>query len=95
MDRSSDRSTEPASRPPYVAHVLHVSVQPKTWFGKLIVATVGLAVMLIAFLLSVIVFAVIVSLIIVAVIYVMWVVHKTRRAKLRDAIDIDSKELGR
>ena len=95
MDRLRDRRTEPTSRSLYAARVVHVSVQPKTWFGTLMAAVIGLAVMLVAFLLSMIVFAVIASLIVVAVIYLIWAARRARRAAHTQIIDNDTRDPGR
>lgn len=95
MDRLRDRRKEPTSRALYVARVVHVSVQPKTWFGKLMAAVVGLAAMLVAFFISMIVFAVIASLVVVAVIYLMWAARRARSAAQSQVIDNDSRDPGR
>ena len=64
-----------------MVRVVHISVQPKTWFGKLIAGIVGLAVMLVAFFLSILAFAIIASIVVVAIIYFLWVTRRARRRK--------------
>jgi len=95
MDRLRDRRIEPTSRSLHAARVVHVSVQPQTWFGKLVAGVIGLAAMLVAFFLSMIVFAVIASLVVVAVIYLMWAARRTRRAAQSQIIDNDLRDPGR
>lgn len=95
MERLRDRRTEPSSRALYAARVVHISVQPKTWFGKLMAAVVGTGVMLVAFFISIIVFAVIASLVVVAVIYLMWAARRARGAVESQIIDNNSCDPGR
>ena len=67
--------------------VVHVSVQPKTWFGKLIAGIIGVAVMLVAFFLSILVFAIIATIVVIVIIYVFWGTHWARRAMRDQTID--------
>ncbi|HEY2929120.1 hypothetical protein [Piscinibacter sp.] len=81
----------PQSSQPRPVRVIHISVQPKTWLGKLIAGIVGVAVMLLAFFLSILAFAIIASLVVVAIVYFMWVTHRARRAMRSQTIDSEVK----
>ena len=72
----------PQARP---VRTIHISVQPKSWLGKLVAGIIGVALMLVAFLLSVVAFAIIASLVMLVVIYVLWVTRRARRA-MRDQV---------
>lgn len=69
------------------ARVIHVSVRPKTWFGKLIAGIVGVAVMLGVFFLSAVVFVVVTGIIVAALIYVLWATRRVRRTMRNRTID--------
>jgi len=81
----------PQSSQPRPVRVIHISVQPKTWLGKLIAGIIGVAVMLVAFFLSILAFAIIASLVVVAIVYFMWVTHRARRATRSQTIDGEVK----
>lgn len=68
-------------------HVVHVSVQPKTWLGKLVAGLMGVAIILAVFFLSIFVFAIIVSILVIAIIYLFWSTQRTRRAIRNQTID--------
>ena len=72
----------PQARP---VRTMHISMQPKSWLGKLVAGVVGIALMLMAFLLSIVAFAIIASLVLLVVIYVLWVTRRARRA-MRDQV---------
>jgi VIT1/CCC1 family predicted Fe2+/Mn2+ transporter len=72
---------------PRTMRVVHVSVQPKTWFGKLIAGIIGVVVILVAFFLSILVFAIIASIVVIVIIYVFWATHRARRAMRNQTID--------
>ena len=71
--------------------VLHVSLQPKTWLGKLIAGIIGVAVMLAALLLSILAFAIVASIVVVAIIYLLWVTRRARRAMRNQTIDMKAQ----
>jgi hypothetical protein len=73
--------------------VVHVSVQPKSWIGRLVLGIVGVAAMVVAVFLSVIAFAVVAGLVAVALIYLLWVTRPARRA-MRDQV-IEGEVKGR
>ena len=76
---------------PRTMRVVHVSVQPKTWFGKLIAGIIGVVVILVTFFLSILVFAIITSIVVIVVIYIFWVTHRARRAMRNQTIDGEVK----
>lgn len=69
------------------ARVIHISVQPKTWFGKLIAGIVGITVMLVVFFLSAVAFVVATGIIVAAVIYLLWATRCLRRTLRNRTID--------
>jgi hypothetical protein len=71
-------ATQPAK--PRRVRVIRVSVQPKTWFGKLVASIVAAALMLIALFFSIIVFAIIACIVVVMIIYSIWAAHRARRS---------------
>ena len=75
------------SSPPRTMHVIHVSVQPKTWLGKLSAGLMGVAIILAAFFLSFFVFAIIASVLAIAIVYMFWATHRARRAIRNQTID--------
>ena len=94
MEQLPDQQTpqSPQARP---VRVIHISVQPKTWFGKLVTGIVAAAVMLLAFFLSIVVFAILASVAMLAIIYLLWAMHRARRA-LRDQVidgEVTSRDL--
>ncbi len=76
---------------PRPVRVIHISVQPKTWFGKLVAGIIGMAVMLVAFFLSILAFAIIASIVLVAIIYFLWATRRVRRAMRDQIIDGEVK----
>ena len=81
------RSQSPQPAQPPTARVIHISVQPKTWFGKLVAGIVGVAIALVAFFVSIIAFAIIASIVVVAIIYVLWVTRRARRTLRNQTIE--------
>jgi len=79
------RSPQPAQPP--TARVIHISVQPKTWFGKLIAGIAGVAIALVAFFVSIIAFAIIASIVVVAIIYFLWATRRARRTLHNQTIE--------
>ena len=75
------------SSQPRTMRVVHVSVQPKTWLGKLIAGLIGVAIILAVFFLSIFVFAIIASILVIAIIYMLWATHRARRATRNHTID--------
>ncbi len=71
--------------------VIHISVQPKTWFGKLVAGIIGVAVMLVAFFLSILAFVIIASIVVMAIIYFLWATRRARRAMRDQIIDGEVK----
>ena len=67
--------------------MIHISVQPKTWFGKLIAGIVGVAVMLAAFFVSVVAFVVVTGAVAAAVIYLLWATRRLRGTMRNRTID--------
>jgi len=82
---------DPQTPQPRAVRTIHISVQPKSWLGKLVAGIVGIALMLVAFLLSVVAFAIIASLVLLVVIYVLWVTRRARRAMRDQVIDGEVK----
>jgi O-antigen/teichoic acid export membrane protein len=62
-----------------------VSVQPKSWLGRVAVAIAGAAAMVVAFFLSIIALAVVAGLVAAAVIYLLWTTRRLRRAMREQA----------
>ena len=75
MEQLPDRQTTEPARPRQV-RVIHISVQPKTWLGKLLATILAALVMLIAFFLSLVLFVVVACVVIVAIIYSIWASHQ-------------------
>src|SRR5216683_1125526 len=67
--------------------IIHISVQPKTWFGKLTAGVIGVAVMLVAFFLSILAFAIIASIAVVAIIYILWATRRAHRTMRNQTVD--------
>jgi hypothetical protein len=67
--------------------VVHVSLQPRTWFGNFIVGLIGLAIILAMFFLSILAFTIVASIFVIVVIYVFWANHCARRATGNQTID--------
>ena len=84
-NRQAPQTSQPSQS--RTARVIHISVQPKTWFGKLIAGIVGVAVMLVAFFLSVVAFVVVTGLVVAAVIYFLWATRRVRRTMRNRTID--------
>lgn len=90
MEPLPDRSARPlpeSAHPPNV-RVIHLSLQPKTWLGKLLAAIAGLTAMLAAFLFSVIAFVIVALIAVVAVVYFLWVTRRLRRAMRSQTSDV-------
>ena len=67
--------------------VVEISLQPKTWFGRIIAAIVGVAVALVAFFASILVLAIIVVIVVVAIAYFVWATRRARRKMRSEPID--------
>jgi O-antigen/teichoic acid export membrane protein len=89
-----EQSTPSTSQPQSV-RVVHVSVQPKSWLGRLAVAIVGAAAMVVAFFLSIIALAVVAGLVAAAVIYLLWTTRRIRRAMREQVIEgeVESRDI--
>jgi VIT1/CCC1 family predicted Fe2+/Mn2+ transporter len=89
MEQLPNQQTPQTSQPsqPQTVRVVHISLQPKTWFGKLIAGIIGVAVMLVAFFLSILAFAIIASIVVVAIIYFLWATRHARRAMRNQTVD--------
>lgn len=94
MDRFNDRRNEPLSGVPHLANGLHAATQPKTWFGKLVAAILGVAVLLVALFLSIFAFAVIAIMAVLAVAYILWTTRRARRAAQSQIIDNEAQGPG-
>jgi hypothetical protein len=92
MEQLPEQPTPPAADG-RTARVIHVSVQPKSWIGRLVLGIVGVVAMVVAVFLSVIAFAVVAGLVAVALIYLLWVTRRGRRA-MRDQV-IEGEVKGR
>jgi hypothetical protein len=79
----------PKSSQPGPVRVIHISVQPKTWFGKIAAWIIGAVVMLVALFFSIIAFSIIASVAAVALVYFLWTAHRARRAIRNQTIDGD------
>ena len=90
MGQLPDRQTTEPGRPRPV-RVIHISVQPKTWLGKLLATILAAALMLIAFFLSIILFVMIACIIVVAIIYVIWASHRAGRRPPDQVIEAEVK----
>ena len=90
MEQLPDRqTTEPARPSP--SRVIQISIQPKTWLGKLLASIFAAAVMLIAFFLSLILFVIIACIVVVAIIYALWAAHRAGRSLRNQVIDAEIK----
>jgi len=74
------QQSAPSTSQPRSVRVIHVSVQPKSWLGRLAVAIAGAAAMVVAFFLSIIALAVVAGLVAAAIIYLFWTTRRLRRA---------------
>jgi len=83
------QTTEPAR--PRPVRVIQISVQPKTWLGKLLATILAALVILIAFFLSVILFVVIACVVVVAIIYFIWASYRSRRRLRAQVIEAEVK----
>jgi Flp pilus assembly protein TadB len=81
------RSQAPQPSQPPTARVIHISVQPKTWFGKLVAGIVGVAVVLVAFFVSILAFVIIATIVVAAIIYFLWVTRRARRTLRNQTIE--------
>ena len=92
MEQLPEQPTPPAADD-RTARVIHVSVQPRSWIGRLVLGIVGVVAMVVTVFLSVIAFAVVAGLVAVALIYLLWVTRRARRA-MRDQV-IEGEVKGR
>ena len=69
--------------------MIHVSVQPKTWFGKLIAGIVGVVVALGMLFISAVAFVVVTCIIVAAVVYFLWATRRVRRTVRYRTIDCE------
>ena len=90
MEQLPDRqTTEPAS--PRPVRVIHISVQPKTWLGKLLASILAAVVLLVAFFLSIILFVMFACIVVVAIIYFLWAAHRGGRRHRDQVIEAEVK----
>ena len=82
MDRIGDPQTPTPSSP---VRVVQISVQPKTWWGKLLACILGAAIALAAFFVSVVALVIVACIVVAAGIYLVWTTRHARRA-MRDRI---------
>jgi len=79
---------QPSERPSRAPiRTVEISLQPKTWLGKVIAGIVGVAVALVAFFVSVIALAVVAMIVVVAIAYFIWATRRVRRKMRRESID--------
>ena len=76
-----------------MVRMVRISVQPKTWLGKLIAGIIGVAALLVALFLSILAFAIVASFVVVAIAYFFWTTRRARRS-IRDRT-IDGKAQSR
>ena len=67
--------------------VIHISMRPRTWLGKVVLGIIGVVVTLVALFLSLVAFAIIASLVVVVIIYFLWATRRMRRAIRKGYID--------
>jgi Flp pilus assembly protein TadB len=67
--------------------VIHFSIQPKTWFGNLILVVSGIVAMVVALFLSLIVFAFVTIIVILMLIYLIWMARRVRRRIINNQRD--------
>ena len=72
------------------ARAFHISVQPKTWFGKLVAGIIGMAVMLAALFLSLLALAIVSSIVLAAILYFLWTARRGRRTVRNQTIEGES-----
>ena len=92
MNQRFDHRPGPSFGQPQGTRVRFVGTQPRTWFGKLIAAVIGVALILLTLFLSIFVFAVLVSLLFVAVIYVLWTARRARQAAQSQIIQNEAQQ---
>jgi hypothetical protein len=75
--------------------VVQLSVQPRSWLGRLALALAGAGAMVIAFFLSIVAFLFVAGLVSVAFIYLFWVTRRLRRAMREQVIEgqVQSREI--
>ena len=85
MEQLPDQPTPQRSTQAGPVRVVHISVQPKSWLGKLVDGILALALVVIGFFVSIIVFAVAACIAGVAILYFVWITRRARRA-MRDQV---------
>src|SRR6185295_6666168 len=81
MEQLPEKPTTPDSEstPTSAPNVVHFSVEPKSWLGKLLAGIIGGALLLVVLLFSIVAFAVIAGIGLAAVIYLAWKTRHVRR----------------
>ena len=85
MEERPGQATPQRSGQTRQERVIHISVQPKTWLGRLIAGVVALALVVVGFFLSIVVLVVVACIAAVAILYFVWVTRRARRA-MRDQV---------
>jgi hypothetical protein len=87
MQREFPQQSDPnAPRAPTV-RVVHIELQPKSWFGRVVAGVLGIAALGLILVFSVIAFVVLGVLLTGAFVYFFWVSRKARRAMREDVIE--------
>jgi hypothetical protein len=71
MKQIPDRRA-PRSPHPQPMRVIHISMEPRTWWGKLLAGVIGILILAAAFFLSIVLFTVVLSIAMVAFVYFIW-----------------------
>ena len=71
--------------------LIRVSVQPKTWFGKLVAGIAALALLVVGFFVSLVLFAIAACIGAAAIVYFLWARRRARRAMRDRVIDGEVK----
>jgi membrane protein implicated in regulation of membrane protease activity len=83
----------PQSSQPGPVRVFHISVRPKTWFGRLLAWIIAPVVLLVALFFSIVAFAILASIAALAFIYFVWTLRRARRAMRNQTIEGEAKHI--
>jgi Flp pilus assembly protein TadB len=91
MEQLPGSSTARDSTQPDRVRLIRVSVQPKTWFGKLVAGIAALALLVVGFFVSLVLFAIAACIGAAAIVYFLWARRRARRAMRDRVIDGEVK----
>ncbi len=84
MNRLPDKQKQLPLRPEnHRARIIHISIRPRTWFGKFVLAAISIAAIVAALFLSIIVLAFVFAVLMVVIVYSLWIAYRVRRSALK------------